>query len=137
MLRIGITGGIGSGKSTVAKIFKLLGIPVYYADQEAKILMDKGDLKSQIMHIFGDDLYATGTLNRKKLASIVFNEPEKLTQLNAIVHPATIAGFDTWVMQQAAPYSIKEAALIFESESYKHLDYVIGVQCPEAMRITR
>lgn len=138
MLRIGLTGGIGSGKSTVAKIFETLGIPVYYADDAGKKLMNENEaLKALIQQHFGKDTYSNGELNRKHLSSLVFNNPEKLALLNSIVHPATIKDADEWMSRQDAPYAIKEAALIFESGSQEHLDKVIGVYAPAAIRINR
>ncbi len=138
MLRIGITGGIGSGKTTVAKVFEVLGIPVYYADDAAKRMMNENEeLKEKIKHQFGEDVYADGKLNRKRMAEIVFNTPEKLEQLNALTHPATIKDAEDWMKKQSTPYSIKEAALIFESGAQEHLDYVIGVTAPAPLRIQR
>lgn len=138
MLRVGITGGIGSGKSTVARIFEVLGIPVYYADDAAKRMMNENEeLKEKIKHQFGNDVYADGKLNRKRLAEIVFNAPEKLEQLNALTHPATIKDAENWMKKQTTPYSIKEAALIFESGAQEHLDHVIGVTAPAPLRIQR
>lgn len=138
MLKIGITGGIGSGKSTVAKVFEVLGIPVYYADEAAKRLMnDDDELKQKIMLQFGDEVYKNGKLDKKYLADIVFNAPEKLALLNALVHPATLKDADDWMRKQATPYTLKEAALIFESGSHEFLDYVIGVTAPAPLRIQR
>ncbi|MBL0182871.1 MAG: dephospho-CoA kinase [Chitinophagaceae bacterium] len=138
MLKIGLTGGIGSGKSTVAKVFEVLGIPVYYADDAAKRMMNEDEgLKQKIKQQFGEEVYDNGKLNRKALAEIVFNAPGKLDQLNALTHPATIAGAERWMQQQTTPYCIKEAALIFESGAQEHLDYVIGVTAPAPLRIQR
>ena len=138
MLRIGITGGIGSGKSVVARIFETLGIPVYYADKEAKRLMNEdAGLRKQIIAGFGELAYSNGVLNRQWLASAVFNDPDKLLLLNSLVHPATILDSDQWMRMQNTPYVLKEAALIFESEAHRHLDLVIGVTAPEALRISR
>ena len=138
MLRIGLTGGIGSGKSTVARIFEVLGVPVYYADDAAKRLMNEDEeLKEKIRQQFGEAVYTDGKLNRKLLAEIVFNAPEKLNQLNALTHPATIAGAERWMQSQTMPYCIKEAALIFESGAQEHLDHVIGVTAPAPLRIQR
>ena len=139
MLKIGLTGGIGSGKTTVAKIFETLGVPVYYADDVAKQLMQEDNfLKQSIINIFGKDSYTTdGKLNRLYLSSTVFSNPHQLERLNAIVHPATIQHAEQWMQQQQAPYVIKEAALIFESGSQSTLDYVIGVYAPQALRIQR
>jgi dephospho-CoA kinase len=138
MLRIGLTGGIGSGKSTVARIFKVLGIPVYNADDEAKRLMtENANLHNHIISAFGPESYTDGVLNRKYLSAQVFNNSEKLNQLNSLVHPVTLKDADEWMKKQKAPYVIKEAALIFESGSQKMLDYVIGVKAPLALRIER
>jgi dephospho-CoA kinase len=138
MLKIGLTSGIGSGKTTVAKVFETLGIPVYYADDAAKELMNKNEvLKQQIIQHFGVQVYENNTLNRKYLAQQVFNNPTQLELLNSLVHPATIQAANNWFAQQTAPYCIKEAALIFESGSQKDLDYVIGVYAPTALRIQR
>ena len=138
MLKIGLTGGIGSGKSTVAKIFEVLGIHVYYADEEAKRLMNEDkELKQKIQELFGTALYSDGFLNRKQLAAIVFSDPEKLEQLNALVHPATINDANAWMLHQTSAYTIKEAALLFESGAHELLDYVIGVSAPAPLRIQR
>lgn len=138
MLRIGITGGIGSGKSTVARIFNVLGIPVYDADSAAKRLMAEDEiLKSNIINAFGKDSYIDGKLNRKFLSEVVFNDENKINLLNSFVHPATIRDADEWMKKQNAPYLIKEAALIFESSSDKYLDLVIGVKSPLSLRIER
>ena len=124
MLKIGLTGGIGSGKTTVAKIFELLNVPVYYADDASKRLYhsDK-DLMLKIKEQFGEDIYTNDILNRTKLSQIVFNDPDKLAALNALVHPPTIKDAADWMAAQTAPYIIKEAALIFESGS----DQCIGL----------
>ena len=138
MLKIGLTGGIGSGKSTVAKVFEVLGIPVYYADEEAKRLMNEDEaLKEKIQELFGAESYANGLLNRKYIAGIVFHDPKKLEQLNALVHPLTINDANNWLQQQTTPYAIKEAALIFETGIHEYLDYVIGVYAPAPLRIQR
>jgi dephospho-CoA kinase len=139
MLKIGLTGGIGSGKTTVAKVFEVLGIPVYYADEAAKELMHTNELlKQQLILHFGKETYLEGgQLNRKHLSSIVFNNKEKLELLNSLVHPATIADAKEWFSKQQAPYVIKEAALLFESGTAEGLDYIIGVTAPTALRIKR
>lgn len=138
MLKIGLTGGIGSGKSTVAKIFEKLGIPVYYADAEAKRLMNSSEtLKKVIRQNFGEATYENDQLNSKYLAGIVFNNPEKLDLLNTLIHPVTIIDAEEWMQKQLAPYSIKEAALLFESGAAENLDFVIGVYAPQALRIRR
>lgn len=138
MLKIGLTGGIGSGKSTVAKIFETLGIPVYYADAEAKRLMNSNEtIKVAIRQHFGEAAYKNGELDRKYLADIVFNDPGKLELLNALIHPVTINDAEEWMQRQAAPYSIKEAALLFESGATENLDFIIGVYAPQSLRIKR
>jgi dephospho-CoA kinase len=138
MLKIGLTGGIGSGKSTVAKIFEVLGIPVYYADEEAKKLMNENEkLREKIISAFGKEVYTAGKLNRSYLSVVVFNDAAKLNLLNSIVHPVIIAAADNWLQQQTTPYALKEAALIFESGAHEHLDKVIGVFAPKAIRINR
>ncbi|MEO6670949.1 MAG: dephospho-CoA kinase [Ferruginibacter sp.] len=138
MLRVGLTGGLGSGKTTVARIFETLGIPVYYADDAAKrVMSENGILKRKIIEHFGEESYIDQTLNRSYLAATVFPHPEKLALLNSLVHPATIADAGEWMKQQSSPYAIKEAALIFESEAYRQLDYVIGVFAPYALRLQR
>jgi len=138
MIKIGLTGGIGSGKSTVAQIFEVIGIPVYYADASSKRLMSEDDeLKNKIKSAFGEESYINDNLNRKYLSGIVFKNPAKTKLLNSLVHPATIADAAKWMQMQSTPYVIKEAALIFESGSNKDLDYVIGVKSPAELRIKR
>ncbi|MEO6818405.1 MAG: dephospho-CoA kinase [Ginsengibacter sp.] len=138
MLRIGLTGGIGSGKSVISKIFRALNIPVYDADQAAKKLMSEDVvLKEKIKNAFGEESYTGEELNKSYLAAEVFNDSAKLSMLNSLVHPATIKDAEDWMSAQESPYILKEAALIFESGSQKNLDLVIGVQAPIAMRIHR
>lgn len=138
MLKIGLTGGIGSGKTTVARIFELLDVPVYYADAASKRLYHTDpEMKSLIMQQFGEHVYHNGQINRHALAEIVFKDPAKLQELNAIVHPRTIHDAEEWMRRQEAPYAIKEAALIFESGSASSLDYVIGVSAPLHYRMNR
>ena len=138
MLKIGLTGGIGSGKTTVAHIFEVLGIPVYYADDAAKFLMQNNEsIKNQIIENFGAESYVYGKLNRSHIAAIVFANPEKTTIINAIVHPITIADATNWMQKQTTHYAIKEAALIFEANAQTALDYIIGVNSPLPLRIKR
>jgi len=138
MLKIGLTGGIGSGKSAVAAMFSVLGIPVFYADAEAKQVMTKdAELIEGVKSLFGKESYTNGELNRSFIANIVFNNAEKLEQLNAIVHPATMRAAEAWFAKQTSPYVIKEAALLFEAGTAGHLDYVIGVYAPQHLRIKR
>lgn len=137
-LKIGLTGGIGSGKTTIAKMFEALGIPVYYADNATKELYQTDSiLKEKLIQTFGDNTYLNGIFNPQYLRDIVFNDPEKLEQLNQIVHPATIQDAQLWLNKQTAPYVIKEAALIFESGSQRDLDLTIGVTAPLEIRINR
>ena len=136
MLKIGLTGGLGSGKSTVAHIFEVLCIPVYYADAASKRLMnDDEKVKAAVRDVFGEDVFPGGRLERKYLAEIVFKDQKKLEKLNAIVHPATLLDANEWISKQTTPYIIKEAALIFESGSNLSLDYVIGVKSPLDLRL--
>ena len=138
MLKVGLTGGIGSGKSTVAQLFEVLGIPVYYADEAAKRLMNTDEeLKMAIKKNFGESAYKNDSLDRQYLASVVFNDTYKLELLNSFVHPATIRDAERWMEQQTTPYIIKEAALLFESGAAEHLDYIIGVDAPLTVRIKR
>lgn len=138
MLRIGLTGGIGSGKTTVAKIFEALSIPVFYADDAAKQLMNTNEeLKKSIIQNFGEATYKNGELDRKHLASIVFSNKETLELLNSITHPLTIQNAEDWMKRQTSPYIIKEAALLFESGTAERLDYVIGVYAPQHIRVKR
>lgn len=138
MLKIGLTGGIGSGKSIVAAVFNVLGIPVFDADRQAKSIMEEDEqLMSSIQEAFGERSYISGKLNRGYIAKIVFSNTEKLNLLNSLVHPATIRAADHWMKQQCTPYVVKEAALMFESGSAANVDYVIGVHSPQHMRIKR
>ncbi len=140
MLKVGITGGIGSGKTTICKMFEVFGIPVFYADEAAKTMMNTDEqLKAGIIKAFGKNAYSgTGQLNRKYIASIVFNDEEELKTLNSLVHPAVFRAFDHWVILQAdAKYVVKEAALLFESEFYKKCGHTVLVKSPEDLRIER
>jgi dephospho-CoA kinase len=138
-LQIGITGGIGSGKSLVCKIFQCLGVPVYDADSRAKALMTTdGILISGIKKEFGNLSYHTdGTLNRKHISEAAFGHPEKLKALDELVHPRVAENYSHWVGEQSYPYVIKEAALLFEAGSYKSLDKIIVVSAPEQLRVKR
>jgi dephospho-CoA kinase len=140
VLQIGITGGIGSGKSLVCKIFRLFGIPVYDADSHAKALMTTdGILVQQIKKEFGDLSYhGDGTLNRSYLADHVFLQEEKITTLNSLVHPRVAVDYEHWFQsQRGVPYVLKEAALLFESGSYRGLDKTVVVSAPESLRQER
>ncbi len=138
MIRIGLTGGIGSGKTTVAAMFEDLGIAVYNADKEAKRLMNEDPgLRTAIKTLFGERAYQNKTLNRKLLAEKAFNDKELLIALNKIVHPAVREDFKTWVEQQEGQYVIQEAAILFENEGYKGFDKMILVTAPKKVRIAR
>ncbi|WP_373495902.1 dephospho-CoA kinase [Aquiflexum sp.] len=138
-LLVGLTGGIGSGKSTVAKIFTILGIPIYYADDRAKWLMAfNEELKKQIISHFGPESYTEDRkLNRNYLAGTVFSDEEKVKTINSLVHPAVKKDFESWTSQQDSPYVLKEAALLFETGSFRELDKTINVSAPLKIRVTR
>jgi dephospho-CoA kinase len=140
MLKIGITGGIGVGKSIVCRMFAILGIPVYDADTRAKWVMHNDEaLKQELTEAFGPETYTeAGELNRTYLAQTAFNNPQKLELLNSLVHPHVGNDFTKWVeANQSAPYVLKEAALMFESESWKQMDEIIVVAAPLEVRIKR
>ncbi|MFN3939634.1 MAG: dephospho-CoA kinase [Chitinophagales bacterium] len=139
-LHVGITGNIGSGKTTVCRLFEILGIPVYYADVRAKELLNTdAAIKRNVIQLLGADVYDTdGVLELKKVASKVFTNPELLQKYNAIVHPAVMRDGESWRQQfRNVPYTLKEAALLFESGSYKVIDKIICVTAPESIRIAR
>lgn len=137
-LQVGITGGIGTGKSTVAKIFQCLGIPCYDADSRAKWLMSNdSEIIQQIQSLFGMEAYVQGQLQRTHIARLAFEKPEILDQLNAIVHPGVALDYQKWYSQQKTPYTLKEAALLFESGSYRALDRIIVVTAPHDIRLAR
>ena len=135
---IGLTGGIGSGKTIVAEYFKSLGVPVYIADEEAKKLMTSDDIINALSNEFGKEILENGILNREKLAQLVFNDSKKLQKLNSIVHPEVKKHFDNWV-EKHKNYSfiVKEAAILFESGSYKYCDTIITVTAPLETRLQR
>lgn len=138
MLKVGITGGIGAGKSLVSNIFNSLGIPVYNSDQRAKdLLIENQDVIAAIKSSFGEDLYEGNTINKALLASRVFGNKDAVAKLNSISHPAVFKDFDDWVLRQNSPYVLKEAALLFESGSYKTLDKMIFVSADLESRIER
>jgi dephospho-CoA kinase len=138
MLRIGLTGGIGSGKTTVARIFEVLAIPVYYADEAARKLMNRNtNLKESVISAFGYQSYKNGELDRAYLGKVVFADEEKLKLLNSIVHPITLLDAEIWMKNQKTAYAIKEAAIIFETGLEKYFDFIIGVTAPEDLRIRR
>ena len=135
---VGLTGGIGSGKSTIAKEFAALGIAVFNSDEQAKALIaNNAQVKERIIAAFGEEAYQNGEYNRAYIAQIVFNNPKKLAILNGIVHPALAKYFKQWTKKQTSPYVLKEAAILFESGSYKDCNYIITVTAPEQLRIAR
>ena len=135
---IGLTGGMGSGKTTVANLFKELGIPVFIADEEAKYLMNTSqEIRNKVITLFGEQAYIAEDLDRKYIASVVFNAPNKLQKLNKIIHPAVATNFKLWVLKQTAPYVLYEAAILFETGGYKKCDKVILVTAPRQDRIKR
>jgi dephospho-CoA kinase len=135
---VGLTGGIGSGKTTIAKCFESYGIPVYIADKEAKALMNRSKvIKRKLIQLFGDLAYKDNELNREYLASKIFNDKTLLSKMNAIVHPKVASHFKRWLKKQDAPYIIKEAAIIFENNLEYQYDYIITVVAEEGLRIKR
>jgi dephospho-CoA kinase len=139
MLRIGITGGIGSGKSYICKAFEHLGIPVFYADDEVKKMYDDTpEVHAQLIAAFGENIYSNENLNKKQLAQKVFSDSSALQTLNAIAHPAVEKRFTAWCARQKnAPYVIQEAALMFESNAHRQMDKVITVTSPVEVRLER
>ena len=138
MIKIGLTGGIGSGKTLVSKVFSQFGIPVFNADYNAKLILNQDiEVISEITKHFGD-LYSQEGINKEKFASIIFNNPKDLKKVNAIIHPKVLEYFNSWVTkQQNADYIIKEAAILFESNTHKDLDMTINVHADELVRINR
>jgi len=137
---VGLTGGIGSGKTTVCRIFEQLGIPVFYADDEAKALYNIPQVAQRVAEALGADvLDESGAVNRKKMASAIFSDPAKLAAINALIHPLVKERFSVWMkeQEQQAPYCIREAAILIESGSYKDCDKIILVTAPEEQRIAR
>jgi len=135
---VGLTGGIGSGKTTIANFFKELGVPIYIADTEAKALMNRSKvIKRKLIALFGDNAYQNEKLNRDFLSKQIFNNKDLLQKMNAIVHPKVASHFTRWVKKQEAPYVISEAAILFENGSYTKYDYIITVTAPEEVRLKR
>lgn len=138
MVVVGLTGGIGSGKTTILKCFQSFGVPVYIADDEAKALMKRSKvIKRKLIDLFGSDAYIDGELNKPYLASKIFNDRSLLSKMNAIVHPKVAAHFKRWLKKQNADYVIKEAAIIFENNLENQYNYIITVVADEALRIQR
>ena len=137
-MKIGVTGGIGSGKTSVCRVFNVLGIPVFSADQEAKEIMDTDhSIINGIISFTGRDMYASGLLDRSMLASLIFKDQTLLKKINSLVHPAVFDNFQKWTDRQTAPYVIMEAAILFESGASKIVDRVVTVVAPAEERITR
>ncbi|WP_067146120.1 dephospho-CoA kinase [Pseudotamlana agarivorans] len=135
---VGLTGGIGSGKTTVAKMFQELGVPIYIADDEAKKLMNESSvLKQELTQLFGENAYLNDGLNRPYIANIIFNDKTYLQKMNAIVHPRVAEHFKKWVLEQKSPYVIKEVAILFENGGHKACDLVISVTAPKNIKIER
>lgn len=138
MLKIGITGGIGSGKSTVCRIFESLGVSVYYADDRARKLIEEHPLIIEgYKRLFGDEVYLNGQLNRKLVGQQIFSDKSLLNKVNELVHPVVRDDFLQWVKIQDSPYVLEEAAVLLESGGHKHLDKVVLVRAPEILRINR
>jgi dephospho-CoA kinase len=138
ILKIGITGGIGSGKTIITQIFSLLGVPVYNADERAKyILHHDEEVCRQVRKHFGEQSYLDGKLNTSFLSAEVFNNDAKLQTLNSFVHPRVALDFQQWLSEQSSAYVLKEAALLYEAGSYKDLDKIIAVSSPVELRVKR
>ena len=138
MIKIGITGGIGSGKSTICRVFSVLGVAVYDSDSRARKLMHSNtEVVAAIRELFGDNAYIHGSLNRPYIAELVFHQPDMREKLNHIVHPAVAMDFDTWAERQKGHYVIEEAAILFESGAYRNMDAVVTVSTPEEQRVRR
>ncbi|MEE4197924.1 MAG: dephospho-CoA kinase [Bacteroidales bacterium] len=138
MIKVGVTGGIGSGKTLVCEIFKHLGVPVFHADLEAKeIYVSDQEVTKQIKQLFGQDIYHHGELKKDVLAKIIFNDSKALDKVNSIVHPKVREYFLNWAEKQTANYVIEEAAILFESNAYLDLDYIINVHARQENRIKR
>ncbi len=135
---LGLTGGIGSGKSTVAKIFEFLGVPVYEADVFSKTIIDTDkQLQAELVNLLGTEIIAEGKIVRPKMAELIFGDKNLLQKANNLIHPAVARHFQSWYASQSFPYVIKEAAILFESGSYKSCDKILVVAAPKEMRINR
>lgn len=136
--KLGVTGGIGSGKSSVCKVFAVLGIPAFYADAEAKSIMDNdAGIINEVNSLTGRDMYPEGILDRRRLASLIFNDQKLLSEVNSLVHPVVFRNFAIWAESQSAPYVIMEAAILFESGGYKLVDKIATIVAPIEERISR
>ncbi len=138
MIKVGITGGIGSGKSVICKTFNLLGIPVYYSDQRAKQLLNTSkEIRKSLTELFGNDLYSDNSIDKVKLANIIFNDKANLEKVNSIVHPVVMKDFYSWCNKQKGNIVINESAIIFEAGLKMHFNYIITITAPEEIRIRR
>jgi len=138
MIKLGLTGGIGSGKTTVAKVFQELGVPVYYADYEAKKFLAHEMVKKRLVELFGASVISSDyTVDKAALAAIVFTDEQQLAKLNALIHPLLEKDFEDWVNRQEAPYIVKEAAILFEAGFDKSVDKVLSISAPLEQRIQR
>ena len=138
MLILGLTGGIGSGKTTVAKIFQSFGVPIYNSDERAKhILFSNESVHQELMSIFGKEVFTDNKPDKVKLASVVFSDEKKLKQLNTIIHPLVAQDFDLWLKEQTSNIVIKEAAILIESGAYKTVDKICVVSAPKEVRVNR
>ncbi|MFO7850883.1 MAG: dephospho-CoA kinase [Bacteroidota bacterium] len=138
IFRLGVTGGIGSGKTTVCKTFKVLGVPVFSADEEGRVIMDKNTrLKEDLNKLVEEDLYVSGELDRRRLASIIFNDSEMLSKVNKLVHPLVFESYRKWREQQQSDYVIFESAILFEAEAEEHVDKILAVVAPLEERVQR
>ena len=137
-ITVGITGGIGSGKSTVCEIFRILGIPIFEADKVAKNLMNENSvIRQNLIEWFGNEIYSENQLNRKLLAELIFNNNSLLNKVNSLVHPIVREEFEKWKKKQETVYSVYEAAIMFESGFYKLMDFTVLITAPEQIRINR
>jgi len=134
---LGITGGIGSGKSTVCEIFKILGIPIFNSDNVSKSILFTEKVSQEVIDLFGIDVLSNGNLDSSKLGILVFSNTEKLNSLNKILHPKVDKAFNYWKKKQKAPFVVKEAAVLFESGSYENCDWVLNISCSESERVKR
>lgn len=139
MIKVGVTGGIGSGKSLICQVFSRLGVPIFTADDAAKYLMEHDpEIRKNLTIVFGNSIYTDGKLDRSKLASLIFDDPGLLAEVNRIVHPVVRQNFNEWCASfTGAPFVIQESAILFESRAYSFFDYIILVSAPEEIRIQR
>lgn len=135
---VGLTGGIGSGKTTVAQIFNALGVPIFVADEVSKSIIDSDlSLQSELKSLLGNDVVKEGKIDRPYMASLIFNDANLLKEANALIHPAVGSAFQRWYLQQDFPYVLREAAILFESGSHKDCEAIVVVSAPEDLRIER